>query len=66
MHDATLQSRTYCILLIHVQFKYILITGQLYRLVAGQCYRLIQLYNGISHNDNVIVVPSFYLYIREV
>jgi hypothetical protein len=39
-------------------------------------YRLLQVgwlqvsgigcYNGISHNDSVIVVPSFYFYIRVV
>jgi hypothetical protein len=44
---------------------YRLITRHLYRLDAGQWYKLIQLYNGISHSDNVIVVLSFYFYIRE-
>ena len=27
---------------------------------------LVQVYSGISHSDSVAVVPSFYLYIREV
>jgi hypothetical protein len=53
-------------LLIHVQFRYRLITGKLYRLDAGQWYRLIQLYSGISHSDSVTVVSSFYFYVRAV
>jgi hypothetical protein len=27
---------------------------------------LVQVYSGIYHSDNVTVVPSFYLYFREV
>ena len=27
---------------------------------------LVQVYNGISHNDSVRLVPSFYFYFREV
>jgi hypothetical protein len=27
---------------------------------------LVQVYNGISHSDSVIVVPSFYFYFRAV
>ena len=53
-------------LLIHVQFRYKLITRQLYRLDTGHWYKLIQLYNGISHSDSVTMVPSFYLYVRAV
>jgi hypothetical protein len=31
------------------------------------CFRLlVQVYNNISHSDNVTVVPSFYLYVRAV
>jgi hypothetical protein len=54
------------VLLIHVQFRYILIIGKLYMLDAGQWYRLIPLYIGISHNDSLTVVSSFYLYFRVV
>ena len=43
-----------------------------YRLFGTGCYMLfgavllIHVYNSISHSDRVIVVPSFYLYIRAV
>jgi hypothetical protein len=53
-------------LLIHVQFRFRLIIGKLYKLDAGQWYRLIQLYSGISHSDSVTVVSSFYLCVRVV
>ena len=43
-----------------------MITGQLYRLDTRKWYRLIQLYNIISHNDRLTVVPSFYFYFRAV
>jgi hypothetical protein len=35
-----------------------------YRLF-GACL-LVQVYNSISHNDSVTMVPSFYLYVRVV
>ena len=34
-----------------------------YRLMHGLDF-LVQVYNGISHSDSVIVVPSFYFYFR--
>jgi hypothetical protein len=34
-----------------------------YRLMHGSDL-LVQVYNGISHSDSVIVVPSFYFYFR--
>ena len=34
-----------------------------YRLMHGSDL-LVQVYNNISHNDSVIVVPSFYFYFR--
>jgi hypothetical protein len=36
-----------------------------YRLMHGSGL-LVQVYNGISHNDSVTVVPSFYFYFRAV
>jgi hypothetical protein len=36
-----------------------------YRLMHGSDL-LVQVYSGTSHSDSVIVVPSFYLYFREV
>jgi hypothetical protein len=35
-----------------------------YRLFGTGC--LVQVYNSVSHNDSVTVVPSFYLYFRVV
>ena len=34
-----------------------------YRLMHGSDL-MVQAYNGISHSDSVIVVPSFYFYFR--
>ena len=39
-------------------------TGYWYRFFGAGL--LVQVYSSISHNDNVTVVPSFYLYVRAV
>jgi hypothetical protein len=45
--------------MIHVDYRL------RYRLMHGLGL-LVQVYNGISHSDSVIVVPSFYFYFRAV
>jgi hypothetical protein len=48
---------------VHAQFRYMLITWKWYRLATGQWYMLVQVYNGISHSDNVFVISTFGTYI---
>jgi hypothetical protein len=55
-------------LFVQADYCYRLITSYWYRLVIGCWQKLVQVYNGISHSDNVAVVSSFirHLYFRTV
>jgi hypothetical protein len=52
-------SRTCFYLLVHDDYWYMLITGYWYKLDIGCWHKLVQVYNGISHSDNVAVDSSF-------